>query len=61
MLDIEELKEKKISELNKIAQEMNISGYSGLKKAELIFRILEEQTAQDVHLLIERSFLLLGD
>jgi transcription termination factor Rho len=41
MLDIEELKE------NKIAQDMNISGYSGLKKAELIFRILEEQTAQE--------------
>jgi transcription termination factor Rho len=47
MLDIEELKEKKISELNKIAQDMNISGVSGLKKAELIFRILEEQTAQE--------------
>jgi transcription termination factor Rho len=47
MLDIEELKEKKISELNKIASDMNISGYSGLKKAELIFRILEEQTAQE--------------
>jgi len=47
MLDIEELKEKKIAELNKIAQDMNISGYSGLKKSELIFRILEEQTAQE--------------
>ena len=47
MLDIEELKEKKISELNKIAQDMNISGVSGLKKSELIFRILEEQTAQE--------------
>jgi transcription termination factor Rho len=47
MLDIEELKEKKISELNKIASDMNISGVSGLKKAELIFRILEEQTAQE--------------
>lgn len=47
MLDIEELKEKKISELNKIAQDMNITGVSGLKKAELIFRILEEQTAQE--------------
>ena len=47
MLDIEELKEKKISELNKIAQDMNIPGVSGLKKAELIFRILEEQTAQE--------------
>ena len=47
MLDIEELKEKKITELNKIAQDMNISGFSGLKKSELIFRILEEQTAQE--------------
>jgi len=47
MLDIEELKDKKISELNKIAQDMNIAGVSGLKKAELIFRILEEQTAQE--------------
>jgi len=47
MLDIEELKEKKITELNKIAQEMNIPAISGLKKSELIFRILEEQTAQE--------------
>jgi transcription termination factor Rho len=47
MLDIEELKEKKITELTKIAQDMNISGFSGLKKSELIFRILEEQTAQE--------------
>ena len=47
MLDIEELKEKKITELSKIAQDMNISGFSGLKKSELIFRILEEQTAQE--------------
>ena len=47
MLDIEVLKEKKSSELNKIAQDMNITGVSGLKKAELIFRILEEQTAQE--------------
>jgi len=47
MLDIEELKEKKITELTKIAQDMNISGFSGLKKQELIFRILEEQTAQE--------------
>ncbi|MCD4692755.1 MAG: transcription termination factor Rho [Calditrichales bacterium] len=47
MLDIENLKEKKNSELSQIAQEMNISGFSGLKKSELIFRILEEQTAQE--------------
>jgi transcription termination factor Rho len=47
MLDIEELKQKKIAELTQIAQDMNIAGVSGLKKAELIFRILEEQTAQE--------------
>jgi transcription termination factor Rho len=47
MLDIEGLKKMKIAELNKIAQDMNIASVSGLKKAELIFRILEEQTAQE--------------
>ncbi len=47
MLDIEGLKKMKAAELNKIAQEMNLSGVGGLKKSELIFRILEEQTAQE--------------
>ncbi len=47
MLDIEELKEKKITELTKIANDLNVTGFSGLKKQELIFRILEEQTAQE--------------
>ena len=47
MLDIAALKEKKITELNKIAQEMKIPAVAGLKKSELIFRILEEQTAQE--------------
>jgi transcription termination factor Rho len=47
MLDLVELKDMKISELNKIAQDMNIAGVSGLRKQELIFRILEEQTAQE--------------
>ena len=36
MLDIEELKQMKIAELSKIAKEMNITGFGGLKKAELI-------------------------
>ncbi len=47
MLDIEILKEKKITELTKIAQDMKISAIGGLKKSDLIFRILEEQTAQE--------------
>ena len=40
-MDIAELKKKTISELNKQAKELQINGYSGLKKQELIFRILQ--------------------
>ena len=46
-MDITELKTMKIAELNKIAQDYNIAGYTGLKKQELIFKILEEQTKKE--------------
>jgi len=46
-MDISELKSKKIVELNSIAKELNITGYSDLRKQELIFKILEAQTAKD--------------
>jgi len=46
-MEIGELKSLKISELTKMAQELNVTGASGLKKQELIFRILEEQTKQE--------------
>ncbi len=46
-MDISELKSKKIVELNEIAKNLNISGYSDLRKQELIFKILEAQTAKD--------------
>ncbi len=46
-MDISELKSKKIVELNEIAKELNIAGYSDLRKQELIFKILEAQTAKD--------------
>ncbi|MFQ5638020.1 MAG: transcription termination factor Rho [bacterium] len=46
-MEIVELKTKKISELTKMAQDLNVSGASGLKKQELIFRILEERTKQE--------------
>ncbi len=46
-MDISELKSKKIVELNSIAKELNIAGYSDLRKQELIFKILEAQTAKD--------------
>ena len=45
-MDISELKSKKIAELNQIAKDLNISGYSDLRKQELIFKILEAQTEQ---------------
>jgi len=46
-MDISELKSKKIVELNTIAKDLNISDYSDLRKQELIFKILEAQTAKD--------------
>ena len=46
-MDISELKSKKIVELNEIAKDLNIAGYSDLRKQELIFKILEAQTAKD--------------
>ena len=46
-MDISELKSKKIVELNAIAKDLGIAGYSDLRKQELIFKILEAQTAKD--------------
>jgi transcription termination factor Rho len=46
-MDISELKSKKIVELNTIAKELEIADYSDLRKQELIFKILEAQTAKD--------------
>lgn len=46
-MDISELKSKKIVELNTIAKDLDIPGYSDLRKQELIFKILEAQTSKD--------------
>lgn len=46
-MDISELKSKKIVELNEIAKDLGIADYSDLRKQELIFKILEAQTAKD--------------
>ncbi len=40
-LDIGQLQQMTISELNGIARELEITGYSSLKKHDLIFSILE--------------------
>jgi len=46
-MDIVELKSKTINELSDLADQLQIPGISGLKKSELIFKILEAQTEQD--------------
>ena len=46
-MDISELKGKKIAELYVIAKDLNIQGYSDLRKQELIYKILETQTEKD--------------
>jgi transcription termination factor Rho len=46
-LDIKNLKEMKISELNKLAKELNANGASGLRKQDLIFKILQAQAEKE--------------
>lgn len=46
-LDIGSLKEIKITELNKLARELNINGVSGLRKQDLIFKILQAQAEKE--------------
>ncbi|OQX87481.1 MAG: transcription termination factor Rho [Candidatus Omnitrophica bacterium 4484_70.2] len=46
-LDIGNLKEMKIAELNRIAKELEINGISGLKKQDLIFRILQAKAEKE--------------
>src|SRR6202171_2712497 len=43
-VSLAELKEKNITDLAKIAKELNIAGASGMRKQELIFQILRAQT-----------------
>jgi transcription termination factor Rho len=46
-LNIVELKEMSISELSEVAKQLNVTGVSGLRKQELIFKILEAQTEKN--------------
>ncbi len=46
-LDIDTLKSKKVQELMKIAKDMGISGVTGVRKQDLIFKILEHQAQKD--------------
>jgi transcription termination factor Rho len=46
-LNLSELKEKSIADLNTIAREMNVQNTGGLRKQELIFKILQAQAEKD--------------
>lgn len=46
MMNIADLDNMTLADLQEMAREMGISGYSRLKKQELIFRLLEAQTEQ---------------
>jgi len=46
-LDIRNLKEMKITELNKLAKELTVNGFSALKKQDLIFKILQAQAEKE--------------
>ncbi|MBP9191610.1 MAG: transcription termination factor Rho [Ignavibacteria bacterium] len=45
--NVTDLKSRKVSELIELAKELKVSGYSDLKKQELIFKIIEAQTKKD--------------
>ena len=47
VMNIKDLKKKKINELYRIAKELNVEGASGMRKQELIFAILQAQTEKN--------------
>jgi transcription termination factor Rho len=60
-MTIAELKEKNITELNRIARSLEIPGASGLRKQDLIFRILQTQSEKEGHIFAEGVLEILPD
>ena len=60
-LDLAALKEMKISELNKMARDLGMNGISGLKKQDLIFKILQAQTEREGLIFAEGVLEILPD
>ena len=46
-MNLSELKEKSIPDLNAIARDLNVQSLGGLRKQELIFKILQSQAEKD--------------
>src|SRR3974377_854204 len=60
-MNLAELKEKTISELRAIARSLNVVGASGLRKQEMIFKILEAQTEKNGLIFAEGVLEILPD
>jgi transcription termination factor Rho len=54
MFEISQLKEKKLTELQEIAKQLNISKYRSLKKLDLVYQILDHQAANPTALQPEK-------
>ena len=52
-MELVDLKNKTIADLLKIAEEMDIPGVSGLRKSELLFKIMENATSSEGLILAE--------
>ena len=60
-MNLAELKEKTIAELTAIARSLNVVGASGLRKQEMIFKILEAQTEKNGLIFAEGVLEILPD
>src|SRR5512137_1743328 len=60
-MNLAELKEKTIAELTSIARTLNVVGASGLRKQEMIFKILEAQTEKNGLIFAEGVLEILPD
>jgi transcription termination factor Rho len=60
-MTIAELKEKNITELSRIARTLEIQGTSGLRKQDLIFKILQAQSEKEGHIFAEGVLEILPD
>ena len=60
-MNLVELKEKNISQLTNIAKDLKVTSYSGLRKQELIYKILETQTKKNGQIFGEGILEILPD
>jgi transcription termination factor Rho len=60
-MTIAELKEKNITELTRIARSLEIPGASGVRKQDVIFKILQAQSEKEGHIFAEGVLEILPD